>query len=168
MEETNKKEIDNNGEVVADANAEQCFNKLKKCVTINRPTLAFNPSAKKHWTDAAYDATKFAARTDLMTRIAQNTCNMISMYVLCAEANDPITSKEYIRLVKDNIKWFLEYYTDFESIEKKYPAFFDLALGDKKDQAIHYANRALKDSLEFMECMEKDDLDFMKRLEAEE
>ena len=46
--------------------------------------------------------------------------------------------------------------------------FFDLAIGDKKIQAKHYANRALKDSLEFMECMEKDDLDFMKRLEAEE
>lgn len=156
MEEINKKEIDDNVAVGADANAEQRFNKLKKCVTINRPTLAFNPSAKKHWTDAAYDAAKFDARTDLMTKIAQNTCSMISMYVLCAEANDPITSKAYIRLVKDNIKWFLEYYTDFESVEKKYPAFFDLALGDKKTQAIHYANCALNDSLDFMKRLEEE------------
>lgn len=86
-----------------------------------------------------------------MTRIAQNTCTMIHMYFLCAEANDPITSKEYIKRVKDNIEWFLEYYTEFESIEKHYPMFFGLALGDKKIQAKHFANLALKDSLDFME-----------------
>lgn len=168
MEEINKKEIDNNVAVDTDTDAEQCFNKLKKCVTINEPKLAFDPSVKKYWSAAAYDAAKFKARAGLMTKIAQNTCNMIHMYVLCAEANDPITSKEYIKLVKDNIEWFLEYYTEFESIKKKYPMFFDLALGDKKIQAKHFANLALKDSLDFMECMEKDDLDFMKHLEAEQ
>ena len=154
MEEIKKNDNDGNVAVDTDADAEQCFNKLKKCVTINEPRLAFDPSVKKYWSAAAYDATKFKARAGLMTRIAQNTCNMIHMYVLCAEANDPITSKEYIKLVKDNIEWFLEYYTEFESIKKKYPMFFDLALGDKKIQAIHYANRALKDSLDFMKHLE--------------
>ena len=168
MEEIKKNDNDGNVAVDTDADAEQCFNKLKKCVTINEPKLTFDPSVKKYWSAAAYDATKFNARAGLMTRIAQNTCNMIHMYFMCAEANDPITSKEYIRLVKDNIEWFLEYYTEFESIEKHYPMFFDLALGDKKIQAKHFANRALKDSLIFMECMEKDDLDFMKHLEAEQ
>lgn len=151
MEEINKKEINDNVAVDTNMEAEQCFNKLKKCVTINEPKLTFDPSVKKYWSAAAYDATKFNARAGLMTRIAQNTCNMIHMYFMCAEANDPITSKEYIRLVKDNIEWFLEYYTEFESIEKHYPMFFDLALGDKKIQAKQYANRALKDSLVFME-----------------
>ena len=168
MEEIKKNDNDGNVAVDTDADAEQCFNKLKKCVTINEPKLTFDPSVKKYWSAAAYDAAKFNARTDLMTRVAQNTCNMIHMYFMCAEANDPITSKEYIRLVKDNIEWFLEYYTEFESIEKHYPMFFDLALGDKKIQAKHFANLALKDSLIFMECMEKDDLDFMKHLEAEQ
>ena len=151
MEEIKKNDNDGNVAVDTDSDAEQCFNKLKKCVTINEPKLAFDPSVKKYWSAAAYDATKFNARAGLMTRIAQNTCNMIHMYFMCAEANDPITSKEYIRLVKDNIEWFLEYYTEFESIEKHYPMFFDLALGDKKIQAKQYANRALKDSLDFME-----------------
>ena len=154
MEEIKKNDNDGNVAVDTDADAEQCFNKLKKCVTINEPKLAFDPSVKKYWSAAAYDATKFNARAGLMTRIAQNTCNMIHMYFMCAEANDPITSKEYIRLVKDNIEWFLEYYTEFESIEKHYPMFFDLALGDKKIQAKQYANRALKDSLVFMEHIE--------------
>ena len=151
MEEIKKNNNDGNVAVDTDVDAEKCFNKLKKCVTINEPKLAFDPSVKKYWSAAAYDATKFNARAGLMTRIAQNTCNMIHMYFMCAEANDPITSKEYIRLVKDNIEWFLEYYTEFESIEKHYPMFFDLALGDKKIQAKQYANRALKDSLVFME-----------------
>lgn len=151
MEEIKKKEIDDNVAVDTDAGAEQRFNKLKKCVTIDEPTLAFKPSAKKHWTDAAYDAAKFKARTDLMTRIAQNTCNMIRMYFMCAEANDPIISKKYIKIVKDNIEFFLKYYTDFESVKKKYPAFFDLALGDTKNRAIRYADHALKDALDFME-----------------
>nr|DAR24365.1 MAG TPA: hypothetical protein [Caudoviricetes sp.] len=168
MEEINKKEIDDNVAVDTDVDAEQCFNKLKKRVTISESKPTFDPSAKKNWSITAYDAMKFNARAGLMIKIAQNTCNMIHMYILCAEANDPITSKEYIKLVKDNIEWFLEYYTEFENIEKHYPMFFDLAIGDKKIQAKHYANRALKDSLDFMECMEKDDLDFMKRLEAEE
>lgn len=154
MEEIKKNDNDGNVAVGTDADAEQCFNKLKKCVTINEHKLAFDPSVKKYWSAAAYDATKFNARTDLMTRVAQNTRNMIHMYFMCAEANDPITSKEYIRLVKDNIEWFLEYYTEFESIEKHYPMFFDLALGDKKIQAKQYANRALKDSLVFMEHIE--------------
>lgn len=167
MEEIKKNDNDGNVAVDTDSDAEQCFNKLKKCVTINEPKLAFDPSVKKYWSAAAYDATKFNARAGLMTRIAQNTCNMIHMYFMCAEANDPITSKEYIRLVKDNIEWFLEYYTEFESIEKHYPMFFDLALGDKKIQAKQYANRALKDSLDFMENREKADLNFMKHLEAE-
>lgn len=151
MEEINKKEINDNVAVGTDADAEQCFNKLKKCVTIDEPKLTFDPSAKKHWNNTAYDAMKFNARAGLMTKIAQNTCTMIHMYLMCAEANDPITSKEYIRLVKDNIEWFLEYYTEFESIEKHYPMFFGLALGDKKIRAKHYANLALKDSLDFME-----------------
>lgn len=154
MEEINKKEINDNVTVDIIKDAEQCFSELKKRVTISEPTLAFKPSVKKYWSAAAYDAAKFNARTDLMTRVAQNTCNMIHMYFMCAEANDPITSKEYIRLVKDNIEWFLEYYTEFESIEKHYPMFFDLALGDKKIQAKQYANRALKDSLVFMEHIE--------------
>ena len=154
MEEIKKNDNDGNVAVDTDADAEQCFNKLKKCVTINEPKLAFDPSVKKYWSAAAYDATKFNARAGLMTRIAQNTCNMIHMYFMCAEANDPITSKEYIKRVKDNIEWFLEYYTEFESIEKHYPMFFDLALGDKKIQAKQYANRALKDSLVFMEHIE--------------
>ena len=144
MEEINKNEI-------VDIDAEQRFNKLKKCVTINGPKLAFKPSAKNHWTDAAYDAAKFKARTDLMSRIAQNTCNMIRMYFICADANDPITSKKYIKSVENNIAWFLEYYTEFESIKKKYPAFFDLALGDTKIRAMRYADHALKDALDFME-----------------
>ena len=168
MEEINKKEINDTVTADTDVDAEQCFNKLKKYVTINEPKRTFDPSVKKYWTAVAYDATKFNARVGLMTKVAQNTCTMIHMYVLCAEANDPITSKEYIKLVKDNIKWFLEYYTEFESIEKHYPMFFNLALGDKKIQTKHFANLALKDSLDFMECMEKDDLDFMKHLEAEE
>ena len=168
MEGINKKEFDDIVAIDTDVDAEQYFNKLKKCVTINEPKLAFDPSVKKYWSAAAYDATKFKARAGLMTKIAQNTCNMIRMYVLCAEANDPITSKEYIKLVKDNIEWFLEYYTEFESIEKHYPMFFDLALGDKKIQAKHFANLALKDSLDFMENREKADLDFMKHLEAEQ
>ena len=151
MEEIKKNDNDGNVAVDTDADAEQCFNKLKKCVTINEPKLTFDPSVKKYWSAAAYDATKFNARAGLMTRIAQKTCTMIHMYFLCAEANDPITSKEYIKLVKDNIEWFLEYYTEFESIEKHYPMFFDLALGDKKIQAKHFANLALKDSLDFME-----------------
>ena len=154
MEEIKKNDNDGNVAVDTDSDAEQCFNKLKKCVTINEPKLTFDPSVKKYWSAAAYDATKFNARAGLMTRIAQNTCNMIHMYFMCAEANDPITSKEYIRLVKDNIEWFLEYYTEFESIEKHYPMFFDLALGDKKIQAKHFANLALKDSLVFMEHIE--------------
>ena len=151
MEEIKKNDNDGNVAVDTDSDAEQCFNKLKKCVTINEPKLTFDPSVKKYWSAAAYDATKFNARARLMIKIAQNTCNMIHMYLLCAEANDPITSKEYIKRVKDNIEWFLEYYTEFESIEKHYPMFFDLALGDKKIQAKQYANRALKDSLVFME-----------------
>ena len=154
MEEINKKEINDNDAADIIKDAEQCFSELKKHVTISEPALAFKPSAKKHWTDAAYDAAKFNARTDLMTRVAQNTCNMIQMYFMCAEADDPITSKEYVRLVKDNIEWFLKYYIEFESIEKKYPAFFDLALGDMKNRATQYANRALKDSLIFMEHIE--------------
>lgn len=160
--EINKKDIHEDIDIVIDEDdeaefdAEQCVNELKKCVTIDEDEAKYKSPSKKHWDYAAFDATKFKAKVGVMTRIAQNTHLMINTYFLCEEAGDPITSSEYVKIVKDNIKWLVEYYAQFEDVKNTSIMFYNMALEDgKRIMAKHFTRIALEDSLKFLKHLEK-------------
>ena len=135
--------------------AEQYLSELKSRINIDKDQAYYKPTDKKHWGSVAYDAAQFRARVGFMTRIAQNTCTMINMYLLCYNAGDPITSKEYIEMTKNNVAWFFAYYSQFKDVEREAPTFFDIAVGDKEVTAKHYANLALRDSVKFLKHLEE-------------
>ena len=159
MEEINKNEFDEDIDAVdideAEFDTEQYLNELKDRINIDADKTVYESGDKKHWGAVAFDATKFRAKVGVMTRIAQNTCTMINMYLMCYNAGDPITSKEYIEMTKNNVAWFFAYYSQFKDVKDTSLLFFNMALGKKKAVAKHYANLALRDSVKFLKHLEK-------------
>ena len=157
MEEINKNGFDEDIDMDTESefDAEQYLSELKSRINIDTDKAYYKPTDKKHWGSVAYDAAKFRARVGVMTRIAQNTGTMINMYLMCYNAGDPITSKEYIEITKNNIAWFFAYYSQFKDVERESATFFNMAIGDKEVTAKHYANLALRDSVKFLKHLEK-------------
>jgi len=163
MEEINKNEFDEDIDVVdidmdteAEFDVAQCVNELKNYVTVDDEKTVYKSPVKKHWDSVAFNAIRFNTRVGVMIKIAENTHLMINTYFLCEEAGDPITSNEYISIVKNNIKWFFEYYAQFEDVKNSSTMFYNMAVdSNKRAKANHFTRSALEDSLKFLKHLEK-------------